>query len=101
MLSVALEGPLFDAGMVVVTEGVLELQERYGLNIDVLLACHTHGEWGDVTEDDWQANNRALREGGRLVSIYLMPIFNGETALWVITEANRSATTVSLPGEFY
>jgi hypothetical protein len=62
-----------------------------------LLQRHLDGEWGDISEEDREANNSALENGGRLLSAYR--IGNG-VKLWVITEADRSVTTVLLPDEY-
>ena len=66
---------------------------------DVLggLRRHSAGDWGKVCPDDWQANQRALEEGARLLSVYEST--NGEK-FWIITEADRSATTVLLPEDW-
>ncbi len=58
---------------------------------------HQAGDWGDVSEHDRQANDRALVERTRLLSVYHAA--NG-TKFWLITEADRSATTVLLPEDY-
>ena len=63
---------------------------------------HAHGDWGDVCEEDRQANEQALIDGSRLLSVYRTSL--GEK-LWVITEAaddsgKRAATTILLPSEY-
>ena len=66
---------------------------------DVLNALNRHsaGDWGDVCPEDRQANERALVEGTRLLSVY-----HGISGVkfWIITEADRSATTVLLPEDY-
>jgi hypothetical protein len=61
------------------------------------LARHLNGDWGDVGPDDWRANDRAVIDGSRIFSTY-------QTAdglkFWVITEADRSSTTVQLPEDY-
>lgn len=61
------------------------------------LRRHVTGDWGDVCGEDREANNQALRQGSRLLSVY-----HGEngTKFWIITEADRSATTVLLPEDY-
>ena len=54
------------------------------------------GDWGDLTPADQRANNEALAEGSRILSAYVV----GDRKLWVITEADRSATTILLPEEY-
>jgi hypothetical protein len=61
------------------------------------IARHTLGDWGDVSDIDWEKNDRAVKDGGRVLSIYRTE--NG-TAFGVITEADRSYTTVLLPDQF-
>ena len=58
---------------------------------------HAWGDWGDVSAEDAQANERALQDGSRLFSAYALG--TGER-LWIITEADRSSTTVLLPDEY-
>jgi len=58
---------------------------------------HLGGEWGDLCDEDKTANDDALREGGRLLSKYHAP---DRTAFYVITECDRSVTTVLLTSEY-
>jgi len=58
---------------------------------------HSEGDWGDVSADDWKANDDALTSGERLFSAYEI---GAGKRLWVITEADRSSTTVLLPDEY-
>lgn len=57
---------------------------------------HVRGDWGDLDEQDKQANDKALQDGSRILSAY----GKGETKLWIITEADRSATTILRPDEY-
>ena len=61
------------------------------------LGRHSRGDWGEVDEEDKVANDRALKVGARLLSIYES---TQGTRFWIITEADRSVTTVLLPGEY-
>jgi hypothetical protein len=61
------------------------------------LARHQAGDWGDVDEHDRQANECALVQGTRLFSVYHSA---AGIKFWVITEADRSATTVLFPEEY-
>ena len=71
-----------------------------------LIARHVTGDWGDVCDEDAQANEQALELGGRLMSVYgiTVPMEDNETSasirVWVITEADRSVTTILLPEEY-
>jgi len=58
---------------------------------------HSAGDWGDVSTNDWKANDEALASGERLFSAYEI---GGGKRLWIITEADRSSTTVLLPDEY-
>ena len=82
-------------GRVVAKPGVLgavPLQELLAA-----LERHTRRDWGDVCEADWKANDRALKIGERLLSSYRAS--NG-TKFWIITEWDRSYTTILLPSEY-
>ena len=66
---------------------------------DILLGIQRHqaGDWGNLTDDNRAANDRALAQGGRIVSAYNAT--NG-TKFWLITEADRSTTTILLPEDY-
>lgn len=68
-------------------------------NEEILRAMsrHVQGDWGTLDTEDWNANERALKEGGRLFSQY-HSIQN--IKFWIITEADRSVTTVLLPEDY-
>jgi hypothetical protein len=68
-------------------------------NLDVLTALgrHVRGDWGDVDDDDWEANERALKEGTRLLSVYRSA---GGVNFYVITEWDRSLTTILLQDDY-
>ena len=58
---------------------------------------HSQGDWGSLDVEDLQSNERALRSGGRLFSSYLS---NQNVKFWIITEHDRSVTTVLLPMDY-
>lgn len=60
------------------------------------LSRHRSGDWGDLCPEDIQANEEALMEGGRLLSAY----GSGHDRFWIITEADRSVTTVLMPDDY-
>lgn len=65
-----------------------------------VLACmarHGNGDWGEMEPDDIEANNQALVDGGRILSAYVK---EGLTKIWIITEWDRSVTTVLFPHEY-
>lgn len=94
---------LFKTGTVVATErALLAVDEPYLIE---LLARHCSGDWGNQCAEDRRVNENALVYGGRLMSSY--PIDptkpatdHGANVVWVITEADRSATTFLLPDEY-
>jgi hypothetical protein len=55
------------------------------------------GDWGEVSEADWRANNAAIKDGERILSAYTLKT---AVRIWVITEADRSVTTILLPAEY-
>ncbi len=87
---------LFEMGRTSGTPGVMAMLEEAGVTAQSLFERHHMGFWGNVDEDDWQANERALVEGDRLFSVYKV----GEQKVYVITEADRSATTIMLADEY-
>ena len=62
-----------------------------------LLERHLSGDWGDTCESDARANEEALRSGNRIISWYQV---SKELRIMIITEADRSATTILLPEEY-
>lgn len=82
-------------GRTLATPGVLEKTTPADRNI--AFNRHARGDWGDVCTADWRQNDWALRNGERLLSVY--HAVSG-TKFWIITEADRSATTVLLPEEY-
>lgn len=82
-------------GQTLATPGAMKATTQTERNI--VFIRHSRGDWGDVVEEDWQANDQALQNGGRLLSVY--HTLSG-TEFWIITEADRSATTILLPEEY-
>ncbi len=87
----------FPVGRVVATPGALATLEQAGQNPIEFLDRHVTGDWGEVGQEDWAENEFSLREGFRLLSAYSTK--DGEK-LWIITERDRSVTTILLPGEY-
>jgi hypothetical protein len=87
----------FPLGQVVAAPGALEALGRNNSDGLDLLQRHLLGDWGSVDAEDAAANDAATVDGGRLLSVYSLP---DGTRIWVITEADRSATTFLLPGEY-
>lgn len=88
---------LFRLGQVVATPGALRALERAGDTPKKFLERHVSGDWGDLDEEDRQENALSLEHSFRLLSAYQTTA--GEK-LWVITEANRTLTTILLPDEY-
>ncbi|MNY01789.1 hypothetical protein D3C86_1343330 [compost metagenome] len=83
-------------GQVVTTPGALNLLQRANLNPFQMLLRHRSGDWGDVQPEDALANEAAAVHGNRVISSYEV----ARERLWIITEADRSATTLLLPEEY-
>ena len=83
-------------GKVVATPGALILLGEAGESAFDYLARHATGDWGELCDFDRRQNERALRNGARVLSSY--PV--GEKRIWIITEADRSITTILLPEEY-
>ena len=89
--------PLFAAGRLVATPGTLALLEQTNRSPLEFLSRHLRGDWGDLNKEDKTENELSLKYGFRLLSSYHVT----ETEkLWVITEADRSLTTLLLPDEY-
>ena len=88
-------GPL-PLGRIGATPGALQVLTEAGEDLRLLLARHASGDWGDLDEDDRRENQRSLRYGWRILSSYSV----GEERIWIITEADRSVTTILLPEEY-
>lgn len=88
---------LFSFGQVAATPGVLEALEAAGDYPYLFLLRHVTGDWGELDAHDKQANEHALQHGSRLLSAYLT---SHGVKFWIITEADRSATTLLLPEEY-
>ena len=87
---------LFPLGTVVSTSGALDLLSAHNQSPFNLLALHQSGHWGVVPPDDASENESALTSGARLMSAYII----GGERLLIITEADRSSTTLLLPEEY-
>lgn len=89
--------PLFPLGQIVATPGALAALQKAGQEPHEFLSRHMCGEWGDLPDEDRKENQTSLEHGFRLLSSYRTAA--GEK-VWVITEADRSATTLLLPEEY-
>jgi len=85
----------FDVGQARATPAAIEKIDE-----DDFFNCffrHISGDWGDLGEEDWKANDDAVEFGSRILSAYTDRHGN---RFWIITEADRSATTILLPEEY-
>lgn len=92
--------PRFPMGHIVVTRGVDERGETdpaFQEFVSRSLRRHRAGDWGDMSPEDKKANDAALKEGNRLMSAYEQKPF---PKIWIITEWDRSVTTVLFPEEY-
>ena len=88
----------FSPGQVVMTAGVDERVRQGRFDPVPYLRRHLHGDWGDLCDGDWQLNDAALTSGeDRLFSSYQV---TPDLKLWIITEWDRSVTTLLLPSEY-
>ena len=88
--------PLFSIGKLVMTRGVADIE--FSLN-ELLNLLHRHvtGDFGEINEEDRKENLLSIREGFRVMSAYTI----NDTKLWVISEKDRSVTTILLPAYFW
>lgn len=89
--------PRFTLGRILATPGALEALDEAGQEWLVFLQRHAGGDWGELDPHDWQENEAALLNDGRLFSAYNLAT---SERLWIITESDRSATTLLLPIEY-
>lgn len=87
--------PKFTLGMMLITPNAKS--DLSGDDVFDAMCRHVRCDWGDLDPEDKQRNNEALTEGARLFSEYHS---SSGTKFWIITEADRSATTVLLPEDY-
>jgi len=99
-----MKAPLFALGQTVATPAALRVLEWFEVTPAQLLDRHVTGDWGVLCDEDVEENELSLREGFRLLSSY--PVCDcasnecDEHRVWIITEADRSATTILLPQDY-
>ena len=87
----------FPLGRIVAAPGALKAFQEAGQEPTTFLARHITGDWGDLDEHDRQENESSVAQGLRILSAYSLS--TGER-IWIITEADRSVTTLLLPSEY-
>ena len=101
-------GRLFPLGRIAATLGAMEVLDETGTDPLALLSRHVAGDWGEVCPEDAAENERSVRHGLRILSVHGLdrkPTDASErprprTRLYLITEADRSATTILLPADY-
>ncbi|HMX98807.1 MAG TPA: hypothetical protein PKC44_03385 [Agitococcus sp.] len=96
MLLVIASKPLFELGQVCLTSGTHALMLEGQLDVNNLINRHVSGDWSDMCEEDRQTNQDAITHGDRIFSSFNLPT----QKVWVITEYDRSVTTILLPDEY-
>lgn len=87
-------------GRLLMTRGVNDLvaeDEAFAKFVTSSLTRHRRGDWGNLTDEDKQENELSLKAGYRILSAYEA---KGLPKIWIITEADRSATTILFPDEY-
>lgn len=102
-------GQRFPLGQIVATPGALDVLAEYPEAAANILTRHASGDWGEVCKEDAAENELSVREGFRIVSVYQLDNALAGAAqeppdprarVWIITERDRSATTILLPEEY-
>jgi hypothetical protein len=88
--------PLFSLGKILATPALLEHFEKHQINASDYLSRHVTGDFGELDEEDKAENRLSIEHGFRILSAYRIA---GER-VWIITEADRSATTLLFPSEY-
>lgn len=104
----------FNIGRLLQSKGINIATELIVFNSFVWAAMERHKaqDWGDLSDEDIEANNEALQTGERILSAYNLPegmnaelrkkglVQNSDSKIWIITERDRSATTILFPSEY-
>jgi hypothetical protein len=99
-------GEDFEIGKVVATRRVWDLMTENQQFHDFVSGCLSRYilyDWGDTCPEDWRANNEAALHGERVMAVYNIPEdmeSEFEEHLWIITERDRSATTLLFPSDY-
>ena len=91
-------GKKFDLGQVVVAKGVDEKMKEdrsFRVFVQVSIGRYVHIDWGQTCDEDAKVNNRAIQNGERIRAVYKQP--KTDITIWIITEADRSVTTILFP----
>lgn len=88
---------LFTTGLIVFTPGAEDALLEAKMGASDLVNRHISGDWGDLSEEDKKENEFSVKNGFRILSAYILPT---QVKVWVITEWDRSVTTLLLPDEY-
>jgi hypothetical protein len=90
----------FELGRIVGTPSALEVLDQQGIPPLTLVARHASGDWGEVCPADARENERSVKNGWRIMSVYEVNPSGVEWRVWVLTEADRSSSCLLLPEEY-
>jgi len=96
----------FELGRVVATKALWEMMESNGEFKTFVSGCLSRYilyDWGDTCPEDWESNNYAVKNGERVLAVYNIPDEIEETfedRIWIITEWDRSVTTLLFPSDY-
>ena len=91
----------FSLGQLVATRGVDDLMNRdlaFRAFVQLSLGKYVNCDWGDVCDEDWKQNDDSIRDGERIHASYYH--IESQTKIWIITEWDRSVTTILFPEEY-
>jgi hypothetical protein len=91
---IAIARPKFPLGQIVITANAQTILDP--ADVQQGLSRHARGDWGDICSEDRKLNELSLKERSRLLSVYQ----SGANRFWIITEADRSVTTVLMPEDY-
>ena len=89
---------LFALGAIMATPAALSALGEDMTLAGLLLERHARGDAGDVCDEDREINDDAIRHGGRVMSIYKLPLTS--RTVWIITESDRRSTTLLIPSDY-
>ncbi len=87
----------FELGSIYITPGAIDALVESNQHAQEFLERHQRGDWGEVDEHDQHENELSIKHGFRILSAYRTA---KDVRLWIITEADRSSTTILLPEEY-
>ncbi len=90
----------FELGRVVATPSALAMMDCYDADPAELLDRHQSGDWGEVCAADARENERSVKNGWRVLSVYEINGRGASVRIWVITESDRSSTCILLPEDY-